>query len=105
MTTPLKRPRRRPFAAPAPLTDDERKQLKALLSDGVLRKALARVQNMKPSSFNAPSGIQGANDRLHEIRGWELYEHALFLQAETPKLKSEKPTETYPDQGLIDHED
>lgn len=100
----MKRPRRKPFSAPAPLSEEQRKRLRAILNDDVFRLALSRVQNMKPSAFTATPGVQGANDRLHEIKGWELYEHALFLQAETPKLKSEKPTETYPDQGLIDHE-
>lgn len=104
MSAPLKRPRRKPFSAPAPLSDDEREKLRAILNNDVFRLALARVQNMKPSAFTAAPGVQGANDRLHEIKGWELYEHALFLQAETPKQKSERPTETYPDQGLIDHE-
>ena len=69
--------------------------------------------NMKPSAFSggvsdtaksASDRAQTANDRLHEIRGWEMFEHALFLQAESPKLRAERATESFPDQGLIDYE-
>lgn len=104
MSQSIPRQRRRPFAGPAPLTQIERKQFRLILENEVFRKALARVQNMKPSAFAAQSGPQGASDRLYEIRGWELFEHALYLQAESPKPRTERATETYPDQGLIDYE-
>lgn len=100
---PVKRPRRKPFRTPD-LSPEDRAKFRAILESDVFRKAITRAMAMKPSPFNATPGAQGASDRLHEIRGWELFEHALYLQAESPKPLSKKPTETYPDQGLIDYE-
>jgi len=105
MSGPLKRTRRIPFRAPNTLNDDEREQFRAILDNPVFRRGLALAQQMKPSAFTAAQGVQGACDRLHEIRGWELLEHALFLQAEVPTPKPKRPTETFPNQGLIEHED
>lgn len=111
-TSTIKRPRRVPFSDPAPLTEEERKQFVAILEGDVFRKVLARAMNMKPGAFSGVSDaskcaadrVQSANDRLHEIRGWELFEHALYLQAQTPKPAAARTPENYPDQGLIDYE-
>jgi hypothetical protein len=100
----MKRPRKKPFANPDALVHEERLQFRALLENEIFRKAMARVLTMKPSAFHVAPGPQAANDRLYEIRGWELFEHALYLQAEAPKPKAARPTETFPDEGLIDHE-
>lgn len=108
----IPRPRAKPFSKPEPLTQKERERFRAILADDVFRKVLARAQNMKPSAFigvsDATKGAddrrQTSNDRLHEIRGWEMFEHALFLQAEDIKRRTNQPTETFPNSGLIDYE-
>lgn len=109
----IPRPRAKPFSMPDPLTQKERERFRAILADEVFRKVLARVQNMKPSAFtggvsdaskSATDRAQTANDRLHEIRGWEMFEHALFLQAEDKKRRADPAQETFPDSGMIDYE-
>jgi hypothetical protein len=108
----VKRPRALPLARIAALSDTERVALRGLLESPVFRKALARAQAMRPSIFSGVSDAarsaadraQTANDRLHELRGWEMLETALFYQAEAPKRKPERPEETFPNQGMIDYE-
>lgn len=88
----------------------DRARLIALLNDEVMQKALANVARLKPGVFFGGSGVEAhaakdpamatliASNRLHQIQGWELFEAALFAQADDPKPAREKPTETFPDE-------
>lgn len=100
----MKRPRKKPFANPRTLEQEERKELRAILENDSFKRAMERVVQMKPSAFTAGPTPQAANDRLYQIQGWELFENALYLQAEDPKPKLVRQPETFPDEGLIDHE-
>jgi hypothetical protein len=63
----------------------------------------------KPSSNVAGGGSRDrdafsdarTNARLGEIRGWELYEHAIFLALNEPKAIRKAPEEDYPEAGLL----
>jgi hypothetical protein len=88
----------------------ERQSLLAMLNSDVMQKALGNAQAMKPGVFFAGAGTQAgsvkdaamatllANNRLHEIRGWESFEAALFAQCEDPKPARSKLDETFPDE-------
>lgn len=100
-----KRPKKAPIKQPLDLK--ERTRLIDLLNDPVMQKALGNVARHKPGVFFVGSGLEAnatkdtamatlmANNRLHQIQGWELFEAALFAQADDPKPAREKPTETF----------
>lgn len=105
--------KRRSAKAHPALVLKERERLREILNDPIFVKAIERAANYKPGAFCAGIGSQIndpaasqliANNRLHEIRGWELFERALYLQAEDPKPQKTKLEETYPDTGRIDYE-
>lgn len=87
----------------------ERTKLAALLEDPVMQKALGNISVLKPGAFFVGSGVGVnaskdaamatlmASNRLHQIQGWEMFEAALFSQADDPKAAKEKLTETYPE--------
>lgn len=101
-----KRPRKP--AAPFVLDLKDRTRLASLLNDEVMQKALANAAALKPGVFFVGSGLDAnatkdtamatlmANNRLHQIQGWEMFEAALFRQIEDPKLPREKASETFP---------
>lgn len=109
MTKPILKVKRPPVALPSALTFEERTKLAALLNSDVFQKAFGFSSQFKPSVFfsgagttiaemkDAPTAMLMANNRLHEIRGWEMFSAALFAQVEDPKPKLSPTLETYPD--------
>lgn len=98
----------------AQLNLEERTHLAALLNDPVMQRALGNCARCKPGVFIAAAGPDvaahksaelatlAANNRLHEIRGWELFEAALYRQLEDPKPRREPTAENYPESGRTD---
>lgn len=88
------------------LTLDERNALKATFTSAGFKKLLQNVRLKKPSAFtphlNEALGAQVANNRLHEIRGWELFEAALWVEIQDPGIRKTAPVENYqePDAGI-----
>lgn len=94
-----------------PLVMDERDRLNAIFQDPAFRKAWRNLRAMKPSVFLAnpsvlsgPSGLLMASNRLHEIRGWDMFIAALLSQGKEPVTKIRAPLEEYPDTGTIEAE-
>lgn len=85
-----------------------RARLIELLNDPVMQAALANVLLQKPGVFFGGSATEAhkagdvgmatllANNRLHQIQGWELFEAALFAQANDPRPPRAPVNETYP---------
>jgi hypothetical protein len=73
-----------------PLSLDERKALRAILASDVFKKALQNAHAKKPGVHVEGTGVfkvtelspMLANNRLHQLQGWEMFEAALFMQAE-----------------------
>lgn len=92
------------------LSPDQRARLRAMLSDPLWISLLRIVAVFKPSSncSNCGSGSRDAfsdaraNARLGEIRGWELYENAIFLALNEPPEVKQAVVETFPDEGRVD---
>lgn len=76
---------------PVVLTLEERTALRAMFSTPAFKKALHNARLGKPSEFvgdvllNGPLGAHIGNNRLHEMRGWKMFEAALGRQVEDPK--------------------
>lgn len=105
-TTPFKyeRPPIFPVFTVAPLVLSERERLRQIFADPVFQKALrnahACMPNKNPVGIGVAPGKKSlliANNRLHELRGWEMFEGALFMQAEEKVAREFKPlVETFP---------
>lgn len=97
-----------PITLPAivPLSTEERRQLRELLATPLMKKVWANARCKKPTEFlgtevlNSPHGYVAANNRLHEQRGWTMFETAILMQTFDPKPPKQKLSETYPDSGL-----
>ena len=76
---------------PVALTLEDRTALRAFFASAPFKKALHNARLKQPSVFTAGLdtmlGATISNNRLHEIRGWKLFEAALGTQVEDPKLK------------------
>ncbi len=91
------------------LKPDELAQIRSFLSSPVWARFLRVVACKKPSSNVANAGSTSrdefsdarANARLGEIRGWELYEFAIFLALSEPKEIRKEVEATYPDSGTM----
>jgi uncharacterized protein YbaA (DUF1428 family) len=100
----------RKAAAIVPLVLKERAQLAAILNSELMQKVLANAAILKPGVFFSGAGTSAhqakdagmatlmSNNRLHEIRGWEQFETAIFVQVEDPKPAKTKINETYPEE-------
>jgi hypothetical protein len=86
------------------LTLEERQKLRQIIVDPVFTKALRNAHAKKPSTGPSGTGVSGttehsmliANNRLHQLQGWEMFEAALFAQAEEGFARtSTQPKETY----------
>lgn len=81
-----------------------RTRLLEILDDPVFQQAWANAQMERPSAFtkglNEALGNQIAANRLHEMRGWEMFSAALLKQTDDPKPARQRMRETYPDSGL-----
>lgn len=94
----------------AALSPQERARIRAMLDDPLYLKFLRIVARQKPSSMGANLGSGArdafsdarANARLSEIRGWEMYEAAIFLALNEPPQIKQALQETFPDEGRAD---
>lgn len=84
-----------------PLTLEDRTALKAFFASAAFRKALHNARLTRPSEFspqlNTALGSVVANNRLHQMQGWKMFEAALGRQVEDPKLKPTKAEDVYAD--------
>lgn len=92
---------------PVPLSLEEREELRRLFSTPLMRKVWNNVRGFRPNSglpkaeLNSALGGVFANNRLHEMRGWDAFETAFILQAHDPKPLGKTPVlDNYPDSGL-----
>ncbi len=88
-----------------PLSFEERSVLRLALKSTAFQQALRNIRNEKPSVF-APSlnderGAQFANNRIHQIQGWEMFEVALGKQALDPQLIAPRPKENFMDESKL----
>jgi hypothetical protein len=92
--TPVKaaysRPNLFPIYIAAPLTLEERSELRKIIISPLFQKVIANAHTRKPSVVPKGTGTLGseyceqiATNRLHQLQGWEMFEAALFSQAET----------------------
>lgn len=96
-----------PIKKLVPLSLDERKRLKEIIADPVFERAIELAHNRKPSVYAPYTGsIAGcepnalaANNRLHQIQGWEMFEAAFYGQLEEIVYNNKQLEETYPDAG------
>ena len=101
-----KQPRMKKYDGPkmaveAPLSVEERTELKKIFDAPLFRKAFSNARLRKPTAFitglfTAQAG-QIASVQISRIQGWEMFEAALFLQTQDPKQKREPIEETFPD--------
>jgi hypothetical protein len=89
------------------LAPSEKQELRAIFASPVFQKALANARLSKPvlfgMSFDTALGHVASNNRLHEMRGWKMFEVALALQAEAPRAKRPAPQDNFPDAGRIEN--
>lgn len=93
--------------SPVQLSLEEREEFRRLLATPLMRKVWNNVRSYRPSSglakaeLNSALGGVFANNRLHEMRGWDSFEAAFILQAHDPKPVQRQPVpDNYPDSGL-----
>lgn len=100
----FKRPRPFPVRAIVPFSGEERKRFREIIADPVFKHAIENAYAKKPSVYTDGTGTSkpdmlAGNNRLHQIQGWDMFEAALFAQAEEPFNKNKKPLEDYPNAG------
>lgn len=90
-----------------PLSLEEREELRRVLGTPLMRKVWNNVRTFRPNSglskaeLNSELGGVFANNRLHEMRGWDAFETAFILQAHEQKAPARTPVpDNYPDSGL-----
>jgi len=98
----------RPLAFPVytymPLDLKEREKLRGIISDPVFQKVIRNAHSKKPGVNPSGTGVAPterceliANNRLHQLQGWEMLEAAIFAQAEETVPRAFVPLkETYP---------
>ena len=98
---------------PKEFTPAERRELREIFESAVFQKALFNARLSKPSIFPSNHPINPldtalghviATNRLHELRGWRMFEVALSKQTLVPAPRRATPQDTFPDEGRIDHE-
>lgn len=94
----------------AQLSPDERGDMRVLLTSPLYVKACRIIATQKPKSVGQGLHGIGVNEhtaiksaiKLSEIRGWELYEQALWLLLKEPdQIRQEVPA-NYPDSSRMD---
>lgn len=91
----------------SPLTLPERIRLREIINDPVFNKVIRNAHCKKPTTGPEGVGIHVktdslliANNRLHQLQGWEMFEAALFSQAEEKVQRTiTSLVETYPSEG------
>lgn len=93
---------------PQELSPKEKAELRNIFESPLFQKALSNARQMKPSAFipglDTEQGHRIAANRLHEIRGWKLFEVALSKQAMVIPKRKEAPRDNFPDAGRIEQE-
>ena len=86
-----------------PLALPQRTELLGMFNSPVFQIAWNNASLAKPSVFpsglNTPLGGVIAVNRLHELRGWELFAVALLTQTNDPKSPRKMLQETFPDEA------
>lgn len=93
---------------PVELSSVERDQFRAAVATPAFQKALQNALKGKPSVLYSGSKVAGEystlsnNNIIQVLRGWEMFELALFSQLDG---RAQKPsgalTETFPDSGFM----
>ncbi len=90
-----------------PLLLAERERLREIINDPVMQLVIRNAHAQKPKTGPVKTGVFDlseqsllvANNRLHQLQGWEMFEAALFGQAEEavhfvkPSIVETFPTE------------
>ena len=88
----------------AELEYKDRLHLAKLFNDPVFVTAWKNAHAMRPSLFtdnlNSELGSVIATNRLHELRGWSMFEAALLKQARDPVRLRSVLRENYPDSAV-----
>src|SRR6185503_19631118 len=85
----------------APLAFEDRVELRKIFALPVFRRALKNCRHDKPSTkisrttLDSALGAIAANNRLHQMRGWEMFEEALFAQTLDPAPKRAVAEDNY----------
>jgi len=94
------------------LTPDNKAALRTLLTSADYIKLLQVVAGMRPSSNCSLAG-SGSRDqfsneraaaRLNEMRGWDLYQMAIFSVLSDKPLPTMLIPKDFPDEGTFQHE-
>jgi hypothetical protein len=84
---------------PLVLTLEDRTALRGFFASAPFKKALHNARLKQPSIFSgtldSPLGSIIANNRLHELRGWKLFEGALGSQVDDPIPPKPKAPDDY----------
>lgn len=97
----------------AAMSPEDKQQLRSFLASPLYVKFLRIVACRKPSANCTGAGSltrdqfsnDRANARLAEIRGWELYEAAMFfVMTEEPKVPRTAVDEDFPESGRFQSE-
>lgn len=84
-----------------PLTLDERVALRSFLGSDLWKKVWRNAQVSAPGpmtgNLNSELGSKIANNRLHEMRGWEMLRAAIAVQIQDPVVKKVAVPENYPE--------
>lgn len=93
--------------AQTPLNSTERDEFRKAVDTPGFKRALQNAFLAKPSVYSG-SGRAGEystlanNNVLQILRGWEMFENALFSQLDAQAQKLSQPlTESYPDAGQL----
>jgi hypothetical protein len=84
---------------PLVLTFEDRTALRAMFASAPFRKALhnARLSRPPVTAPGLDTALGGivANNRLHQMQGWAMFESALGRQVEDPKPPAAKAPDDY----------
>lgn len=86
---------------------EERQELQQLFTHPLFVRAwqnmlLSAPTLFPPTAFDGQFGPQQGNNRLHELRGFNLCKFALLKSLEEPSLPKPKLTDNFPDAGTLE---
>lgn len=94
--------------APLPLNSVEREEFRTAVATPGFQRALQNALRGKPNVLRSGATQAGEystlanNNILQVLRGWELFELALFSQLDaSPQRASEPLAETFPESGFL----
>jgi hypothetical protein len=100
------------FDPRAVLTPEEKSELRILLSSRAYIKLLTVAAGMRPSTAGQGLGSRErdafsdsrAAHRLSEMRGWDLYQLAIFSVLQDKPLPRALVPDSFPDEGTFQHQ-